>query len=109
MANTKKKKTIREKRQLLCGISLTLSFLAFLFLLFEFSLTTHGGWDDMNYGLVSCIPLIAAASMFVAIVNIVKYRTQTKEIAPAIMMVTLSSFFYCYVMIYTTTVVLANS
>ena len=105
----KTKTPIRKKRAIMKTISLFLSIIAFLLVFFELSLTMHGGWDDVNFGIIFVCPLIAAIAMLVAIINNVKFRAKSHEIVPALTMVGLSALFFCYVMIYTSTTVLARS
>ena len=107
MAKIKMK--IRKKRAILKTISLALSLLAFLLVFFELSLTTHGGWDDVNFGIIFICPLIAAIAMLVAIVNNVKLHAKSHEIIPALSMVGVSALFFCYVMICLSSIVLKNS
>jgi hypothetical protein len=107
MAKTKMK--IRKKRAILKTFSLGLSLLVFLLVFFELSLTTHGGWDDINFGIIFACPFIAAVAMLFAIVNHVKFHSKTHEIIPALSMVGVSALFFCYVMVCMTTIVLTNS
>ena len=105
----KTKIPIRKVRRIFRTISLGLSILTFLLVFFELSLTTHGGWDDLNYGLIFIAPLIASVALIAAIINIVRYRAKSHEIIPALSMVGASALFFCYVMLYTSTVLLARS
>lgn len=107
MAKTKMK--IRKKRAILKTFSLGLSLLVFLLVFFELSLTTHGGWDDVNFGIIFICPFIAAVAMLLAIVNHVKFHSKTREIIPALSMVGVSALFFCYVMVCMSTIVLTNS
>ncbi|MCQ2571227.1 MAG: hypothetical protein MJ154_03200 [Candidatus Saccharibacteria bacterium] len=106
---TKIKISIRKKRFILKVLSLCLSTVAFLLVFFESTLTLHGGWDDINYDIIFTCPLIAAISMIFAIINNVKFRSKSYEIVPALSMVAISALFFCYVMVYTTTSLLASS
>ena len=101
MAKTKMK--IRKKRAILRTFSLFLSLLTFLLVFFELSLTTHGGWDDINFGIIFCCPFVAA------VVNNVKFHSKSHEIIPALSMVGASALFFCYVMVCMSTIVLASS
>lgn len=105
----KTKIPIRKKRYILKAVSLTLSSAAFLLVFFELSLTMHGGWDDVNYDIIFVCPFIAAMAMIFAIINHVKFRSKGHEIVPAVTMVGISALFFCYVMVYTTTTLLAKS
>ena len=105
----KTKIPIRKKRLVLKTLSLSLSLLAFLLVFFELALTMHGGWDDVNFGIVFITPLISAVAMLFAIVNSVKFRSKSREIIPALSMVAVSALFFCYVMIYTSTIFLARA
>ena len=105
----KTKIPIKKKRLFLRSISLGLSLLSFLTVFFELTLTTHGGWDDLNYGIIFATPLIAAVAMIAAVINIAKYRAKSLEIVPALSMVGISAMFFCYVMLYTSTTLLANA
>ena len=105
----KTKISIRKKRRLLRTISWFLSGFVFLAVFFELSLTMHGGWDDVNFGIVFVLPFIAAIALIVAIRNIVKNRAKSSEIFPALSMVAISAIFFCYVMIYTSAVLLAKN
>jgi len=105
----KTKTPIRKKRAILKTISLAFSILAFLLVFFELALTMHGGWDDVNFGIIFICPFLAAVGLLVAIYNSVKMRSKSHEIIPALAMVGISALFFCYVMIYTLTVVLAKS
>ena len=107
MAKTKMK--IREKRAILKTISLFFSLLSFLLVFFELSLTTHGGWDDVNFGIIFVCPLIAAVAMLLAIINNVKFHAKSHEIIPALSMVGASALFFCYVMVCISTIVLTSS
>lgn len=100
---------IRKKRTIFKAVSSSLSLLAFLMVLFELSLTMHGGWDDVNFGVVFIAPLIAAVAMLFAIVNAVKFRSKSYEIVPALAMVAVSALFFCYVMVYASATFLARA
>ncbi len=107
MAKTKMK--IRKKRAILRTFSLFLSLLTFLLVFFELSLTTHGGWDDINFGIIFSCPFVAAVAMLLAVVNNVKFHSKSHEIIPALSMVGASALFFCYVMVCMSTIVLASS
>jgi hypothetical protein len=100
---------IRKKRQIAYIVSLFLSMLAFLLVFFELSLTIHGGWDDINYTIIFATPLISALAMIFAIVNITKFRAKSAGLIPALSMVMISALFFCYVMVYTSTALLARA
>jgi hypothetical protein len=105
----KTKITMKKKRSVLRRISIGLSILSFLMVFFELALTMHGGWDDVSFRIVFITPLIAALAMIAAILNIVKFHAKSHEIIPALSMVAISALFFCYVMVYTSTVMLAQS
>ena len=107
MAKTKMK--IRKKRAILRTISLSLSILTFLLVIFELSLTTHGGWDDLNFSIIFSCPLIAAVAMLIAIINNVKLHAKSHEVVAALSMVGISALFFCYVMVSMSSIVLASS
>lgn len=104
----KTKISIREKRHITHVITLCLIAVAFISVFFELSLLFHGGWDDVNYTIVFATPLIAAAAMLLAILNLVKFRSKPRDLVISLSMVALSSLFFCFVMVYTSTVYLAN-
>lgn len=107
MAKTKMK--LRKKRAILKTISLFFSLLSFLLVFFELSLTTHGGWDDVNFSIIFVCPFIAAIAMLLAIVNSVKFHAKSHEIIPALSMVGVSALFFCYVMVCMSSIVLTSS
>ena len=100
---------MKKRREFFRFASLGLSLIAFLLVFFEFMLTTHGGWDDINMTIIFLTPLVAAIAMIIAIVNIVKNRARSHEIISALSVVVISSLFFCYVMVYSSTVLLASS
>jgi ABC-type Fe3+-siderophore transport system permease subunit len=105
----KTKTPIKKKRFLLRTISLGLSALAFLLVFFELVLTMHGGWDDLSYRVIFVAPFVSAVAMVVAVINIAKNRAKSHEIIPALSMVAISTLFFCYVMVYMSTAMLARS
>jgi hypothetical protein len=102
----KTKISIKKKRAITRLLSYFLSAIAFLLIFFELILTVHGNWDDLNYTMIFAAPAVAASSMIVAVVNIVKYRAHSSGLVPALSMVAVSALFFCYVMLYTSTQVL---
>ncbi len=90
---------MKKRREHLRATSLLVSLLAFLMVFFEFMLTTHGGWDDLNYSIIFVTPFVAAVAMMLAVVNIVKNHARSHEIVPALSIVAISSMFFCYVMV----------
>lgn len=105
----KTKISIREKRHIVHVFTLSLTAVAFISVFFELSLLFHGGWDDVNYTIVSATPLIATAALLLSIMNVVKYRSKSRDLVASLSMVAVSSLFFCFVMVYTSTVYLANS
>ena len=104
----KTKINIREKRHIVHVITICLAAVAFISVFFELSLLFHGGWDDVNYTIVFATPLVAAAAMLFAILNVVKFRSKPRDLIVSLSMVAISSLFFCFVMVYTSTVYLAN-
>lgn len=104
----KTKISLKEKRRFVRAFSLGCSLVAFMLVFFELSLMMHGDWDDVNYTGVFVAPLIAAAGMLFAIFNIVKYRAKTHELVAALSIVAISALFFCYAMVYTSSIYLAS-
>lgn len=90
------------------AISLGCSLVAFILVFFELSLIMHGDWDDVNYTVVFAAPLISAAGMLFAIFDIVKFRAKTHELVTALTMVAISALFFCYAMVYASSIYLAR-
>ena len=82
MAKTKTPiKKVRHRMQL---ASILFSFLSFLLLFFELMLTMHGGWDDLNFYVISLIPVVAALGGIIAMVNTVKFRSKSRDYSSSI-------------------------
>lgn len=99
---------IKTRRRIAGITSWALSTLALIVVFFEFFLTTHGDWDDVNIGAVFAAPLFAGVSLVFAIINIVSNRSKSKEVFVSLAAVALSAIFFCYVMLYTSVVLLAK-
>ena len=95
----KTKITLKKRRQILRDLSIFFSVLSSVLVIFEFFLAIHDNWDDLNMGAVFVAPLFAAVAMMLAILNIVRCRTRSKEIIWALAMVALSALFFCFVMV----------
>ena len=105
----KTKISIKEKRRIIRAFSLGCSLVAFILMFFELSLIFHGDLDDVNYTMVFATPLISATGMLFAIVNIIKFRARTHELVASLSMVAISALFFCYAMLYASTVYLAST
>ena len=105
----KTKIPIKKKRFALRFASLFLSLLAFLVVFFELMLTLHGGWADINYSAIFVAPFFAALGLLLAIFNVVKFRSKGRELVPALSMVVISAFFFCYIMVYMSRVLIAQN
>ena len=107
MAKTKMK--IRKKRAIFRTLSIFFTILAFLFVFFELSLITHGSWDDVKFSIIFVSPLLAALALLFAIINNVKFHAKSHEIIAALSIVGISALFFCYVMLYASSTVLART
>lgn len=97
----KTKISIKKRRQILRDLSIAFGVLSFILVFFESLLALRDDWDDLNMGAVFVAPLFASVGMMLAILNIVRCHTKSKEIIWALIMVALSALFFCFVMVST--------